>query len=54
MKLLFLLLLLAACNENAQKVPDEEYVLVEFASKLEEEYSKLHPDKTPEAHLKTN
>lgn len=23
--------------------PSEEYVLIEFASKLEEEYKKLHP-----------
>ena len=35
--------MLTACESNQQEDPTNDYVLIEFASKLEEEYDKLHP-----------
>ena len=40
------ILLLSACGANHHEDPSNDYVLIEFASKLEEEYDKLHPKKT--------
>lgn len=42
MRLLFLLLIMSACT-NHREEPSDDYVLIEFASKLEEDYQKLAP-----------
>ncbi|MFP5386440.1 MAG: hypothetical protein ACLGHN_10200 [Bacteriovoracia bacterium] len=42
MKLFLLLLFLAGCSGHREE-PSDDYVLIEFASKLEEEYQKLSP-----------
>jgi hypothetical protein len=42
MKLIFLLILLSACSGHREE-PSDDYVLIEFASKLEEEYQKIAP-----------
>ena len=42
MKPLFLLLLLSACSGHREE-PSDDYVLIEFASKLEEDYQKISP-----------
>lgn len=39
-----ILLLLVACS-NHEETPSDDYVLIEFASKLEEDYQKLAPEK---------
>lgn len=44
MKLIIILLFIAACSGH-QEEPSDDYVLIEFASKLEEEYHKLEPEK---------
>lgn len=38
------LFMLVSCSERPSQQSDDEYVLVEFASKLEEEYTKLEPE----------
>lgn len=38
---LFTLLICFSCSPSKQAVHDEDYVLVEFASKLEEDYHKI-------------
>lgn len=40
MKHLFFLLLLSSCQPAKESTPADEYVLIEFASKLEEDYEK--------------
>ena len=40
--LLLSFLLLSGCAQEMS--PADEYVLIEFASKLEEDYQKLHPE----------
>ena len=50
MKLLILLILLAACSGHREE-PSDDYVLIEFASKLEEEYQKISPS---DDHSKNN
>lgn len=47
MRLLLLLLVLLSCSKSPQP-PADDYVLIEFASKLEEDYQKLHPEKADE------
>ena len=42
MKLLFALLIFTACTGHREE-PSDDYVLIEFASKLEEDYQKLSP-----------
>lgn len=37
---LFILFLITACTKHQEK-PGDDYVLIEFASKLEEDYQKL-------------
>ncbi len=39
---LTILLFLTACTKTVES-PSDDYVLIEFASKLEEDYQKLHP-----------
>ncbi len=39
---LTILLFLAACTKTVES-PSDDYVLIEFASKLEEDYQKMHP-----------
>jgi hypothetical protein len=39
---LLLLIILPACTKHSE-APADDYVLIEFASKLEEEYQKLEP-----------
>jgi hypothetical protein len=43
MKFLFLIFLLAACTKPTPKVSitQEDYVLIEFAARLEEDYHKM-------------
>ena len=41
MKFLVLLLLFVSCSKKNETVVSDDYVLVEFASKLEEDYQKL-------------
>ena len=36
------LLFLTSCTKTAES-PSDDYVLIEFASKLEEDYQKIHP-----------
>ena len=40
--LLPLLIILGSCSKQPES-PSDDYVLIEFASKLEEEYQKLEP-----------
>jgi hypothetical protein len=40
-KFLVLLLLFVSCSKKNETVVSDDYVLVEFASKLEEDYQKL-------------
>lgn len=42
MKYLFLLIIISACSGYREE-PSDDYVLIEFASKLEEDYQKLEP-----------
>lgn len=44
MKGILILLILASCTGHRED-PSDDYVLIEFASKLEEDYHKLEPDK---------
>lgn len=44
MKWLLLLVVLASSCKSDQSHRDEDYVLIEFASRLEEDYQKLTPD----------
>jgi len=44
--LLLLVILLPACTKTVE-TPSDDYVLIEFASKLEEDYQKLHPPTEP-------
>lgn len=39
-KIILLLFLMSACSESPRD-PGDDYVLIEFASKLEEDYQKL-------------
>lgn len=39
---LIILIALVSCSK-AQETASDEYVLIEFASKLEEEHHKIHP-----------
>ncbi len=39
---LLCLFLIVSCSKVAES-PSDDYVLIEFASKLEEDYQKLHP-----------
>lgn len=45
--LLLLVILLPACTK-AVEAPSDDYVLIEFASKLEEDYQKLNPPTEPQ------
>mgnify|MGYP003574905212 CR=1 FL=1 len=49
MKALFFLLLIltAACSKPDKREFSDDYVLIEFASKLEENYHQLHPTADP-------
>ncbi len=47
MRLIFLLLFLSACTGHREE-PSDDYVLIEFASKLEEDYQKLIPPESKE------
>lgn len=40
--LLLLVILVPACTKTVE-TPSDDYVLIEFASKLEEDYQKLNP-----------
>lgn len=40
--LLLLVFILPACTKTVE-APTDDYVLIEFASKLEEDYQKLNP-----------
>lgn len=42
MKYLIILLFITACSGHREE-PSDDYVLIEFASKLEEDYQKLEP-----------
>lgn len=44
--LLVILLFLVSCSKQAE-TPADDYVLIEFASKLEEDYQKLQPKDDP-------
>lgn len=39
---LIVLLFLLSCTKTVES-PSDDYVLIEFASKLEEDYQKMHP-----------
>ncbi len=41
MRILFLLLIISSCSRNQEPEISDEYVLVEFASKLEEDYHRI-------------
>ena len=41
MKVLFVFLCLVACSKKEELMVSDDYVLVEFASKLEEDYQRL-------------
>ncbi len=43
--LLLFTILISGCTKTVE-APSDDYVLIEFASKLEEDYSKLNPPPT--------
>ena len=45
--LLLLVILLPACTKTVE-APADDYVLIEFASRLEEDYQKLNPSPSTE------
>ena len=50
---LILTTLFSSCGQGQQEDPSNDYVLIEFASKLEEEYDKLEPNQNKQKQTST-